>query len=134
MFDRKTKILVVDDFETMRKITKHILKDLGYDNIDQADNGRSALKMLKNGGYGLIISDWNMPDIDGLRLLKAIRSNNFYRDIPVLMITAEMKREQVISAAQAGVDGYIGKPFSAQDLKDKLQLVYNKRVKNNTPA
>jgi len=134
MFESNCKILVVDDFETMRNITKHILKSLGYTNIDQADNGRSALKMLQHGGYDLIISDWNMPDVDGLRMLKAIRSNNFFRDIPVLMITAEMKREQVISAAQAGVDGYIGKPFSPQDLKEKLQLVYDKRVKSQTLA
>lgn len=131
MFDLNSKILVVDDYSTMRNITKHLLKNIGFNNIHDADNGKAALQKLKDGNFDLVISDWNMPVMDGYKLLRAVRANNFYRHIPFLMVTAEMKREQVIAAAKAGVDAYIAKPFNRETLRDKLERMSAKYENTN---
>lgn len=120
-----TKILVVDDFSTMRRITKNLLRDLGYTNVEEADDGTTALPKLKTGNFGLVVSDWNMPGMTGLELLKAVRSDDRLKDLPVLMLTAEARREQIIEAAEAGVNGYIVKPFTAQVLKEKIDKIFH---------
>ncbi len=107
------KFLVVDDFSTMRRIIKNLLHDLGYPNVTEADDGKTALPMLQAGGFDFLISDWNMPGMSGLDLIKAVRSDAKLAKMPVLMLTAEAKREQIIEAAQAGVNGYVIKPFTA---------------------
>ncbi|MDZ7753478.1 MAG: chemotaxis response regulator CheY [Gammaproteobacteria bacterium] len=122
--DKETKILVVDDFSTMRRIIKNLLRDLGYTNVDEADDGTTALPKLKTGAYGFLISDWNMPGMTGLDLLKAVRSDDKLKDLPVLMLTAEAKKEQIIEAAKAGVSGYIVKPFTAQVLNEKIDKIF----------
>ncbi|WP_300675275.1 chemotaxis response regulator CheY [Desulfoluna sp.] len=114
------KILVVDDFATMRRIMKNILKQLGYTNITEADDGTTALEELKRGSFDLIISDWNMPKMTGLDLLKVVRSDPDYKDIPFLMVTAEAQKQNVIEAVQAGVSNYVVKPFTAEAIADKL--------------
>ena len=114
------KILVVDDFATMRRIMKNILKQLGYTNITEADDGTTALEELKRGSFDLIISDWNMPKMTGLDLLKIVRSDPVYKDIPFLMVTAEAQKQNVIEAVQAGVSNYVVKPFTAEAIADKL--------------
>ncbi len=120
------KILVVDDFSTMRRIIKNLLRDLGFNNTDEADDGLTALPMLKTGKYDLLVTDWNMPGMQGIDLLKAVRaeSDETLKNIPVLMVTAEQKKEQIIEAAQAGVNGYIVKPFTALILKEKLEKIF----------
>ena len=120
------KILVVDDFSTMRRIIKNLLRDLGFTNVSEADDGSSALPMLQNGRFELLITDWNMPGMQGLDLLKAVRTDERLRDLPVLMVTAESKRDQIVAAAQAGVNGYIVKPFTAQTLKEKLDKIFER--------
>lgn len=122
--DKDTKILVVDDFSTMRRIIKNLLRDLGYTNVDEADDGTTALPKLKTGTFGFLISDWNMPGMTGLDLLKAVRSDDKLKDLPVLMLTAEAKKEQIIEAAKAGVNGYIVKPFTAQVLNEKIDKIF----------
>jgi len=117
------KFLVVDDFSTMRRIIKNLLHDLGYPNVTEADDGKTALPMLQAGGFGFLISDWNMPGMSGLDLIKAVRSDAKLAKMPVLMLTAEAKREQIIEAAQAGVNGYVIKPFTAETLKEKLDKI-----------
>ncbi|MCK5385559.1 MAG: chemotaxis response regulator CheY [Gammaproteobacteria bacterium] len=120
------KILVVDDFSTMRRIIKNLLRDLGFNNTDEADDGLTALPMLKTGKYDLLVTDWNMPGMQGIDLLKAVRadSDDTLKNIPVLMVTAEQKKEQIVEAAQAGVNGYIVKPFTALILKEKLEKIF----------
>ena len=120
------KILVVDDFSTMRRIIKNLLRDLGFNNTDEADDGLTALPMLKTGKYDLLVTDWNMPGMQGIDLLKAVRAeaDENLKNIPVLMVTAEQKKEQIIEAAQAGVNGYIVKPFTALILKEKLEKIF----------
>ncbi len=120
------KILVVDDFSTMRRIIKNLLRDLGFNNTDEADDGLTALPMLKTGKYDLLVTDWNMPGMQGIDLLKAVRAeaDESLKNIPVLMVTAEQKKEQIIEAAQAGVNGYIVKPFTALILKEKLEKIF----------
>lgn len=120
------KILVVDDFSTMRRIIKNLLRDLGLQNVSEADDGTTALPMLQNGEYDFVVTDWNMPGMQGIDLLRAIRADERLRHIPVLMVTAEAKREQIIEAAQAGVNGYIVKPFTAATLKEKLDKVFER--------
>lgn len=120
------KILVVDDFSTMRRIIKNLLRDLGFQNVSEADDGSTALPMLQNGEYDFVVTDWNMPGMQGIDLLRAIRSDEQLSHIPVLMVTAEAKREQIIEAAQAGVNGYIVKPFTAATLKEKLDKVFER--------
>lgn len=124
--DTDMKILVVDDFSTMRRIIKNLLRDLGFNNTDEADDGLTALPMLKTGKYDLLVTDWNMPGMQGIDLLKAVRADDddSLKTIPVLMVTAEQKKEQIVEAAQAGVNGYIVKPFTALILKEKLEKIF----------
>lgn len=123
------KFLVVDDFSTMRRIIKNLLHDLGYPNVTEADDGKTALPMLQAGGFDFLISDWNMPGMSGLDLIKAVRSDAKLAKMPVLMLTAEAKREQIIEAAQAGVNGYVIKPFTAETLKEKLDKILGAAAK-----
>jgi two-component system chemotaxis response regulator CheY len=124
--NKNIKILVVDDFSTMRRIEKNLLKGLGFTNIDEADDGATALPMLKNGNYDFVVTDWNMPIMQGIDLLKAIRADNSLAHLPVLMVTAEAKKEQIVMAAQAGVNGYIVKPFTGATLKTKLDKIFER--------
>lgn len=117
------KILVVDDFSTMRRIVMGLLKELGYNDVTEADDGNTALPLLKSGNFDFLITDWNMPGMPGLDLLKAVRGDAKLAKLPVLMLTAEAKREQIIEAAQAGVSGYVIKPFTAQTLKEKIDKI-----------
>ena len=120
------KVLIVDDFSTMRRIIKNLLRDLGFTNTYEADDGSTALPMLKNGDFEFVVTDWNMPIMQGIDLLKEIRQDPSLKHLPVLMVTAEAKREQIIEAAQAGVNGYIVKPFTAVTLKEKLDKVFER--------
>ncbi len=117
------RFLVVDDFSTMRRIIKNFLTDLGYTNITEADDGKTALPVLKSGVVDFLITDWNMPGMPGLELLKEVRNDPATKKIPVLLVTAEAKREQIVEAAQAGVNGYVVKPFTAQTLKEKIDKI-----------
>jgi two-component system, chemotaxis family, chemotaxis protein CheY len=126
---KEMKFLVVDDFSTMRRIVKNLLHDLGYPNVTEADDGKTALPMLQGGGFDFLISDWNMPGMSGLDLIKAVRSDAKLAKLPVLMLTAEAKREQIIEAAQAGVNGYVIKPFTAETLKEKLDKILGATAK-----
>jgi len=126
MSDLKMKILIVDDFSTMRRIIKNLLRQLGYENIEEAEDGVQAYSKLKSGGYGFVISDWNMPNMDGLELLKKIRGDQELKDLPVLMVTAEAEKEKVIAAIQAGVSNYIVKPFTGEVLKEKMDKILEK--------
>lgn len=121
-------ILVVDDFSTMRRIIKNLLHDLGYAKVSEADDGNTALPMLKGGGFDFLISDWNMPGMSGLELLKQVRADDKLKKMPVLMLTAEAKREQIVEAAQAGVSGYVIKPFTAVTLKEKIDKILATRA------
>jgi two-component system, chemotaxis family, chemotaxis protein CheY len=120
---KNLRFLVVDDFSTMRRIVKNLLNDLGYANVQEADDGNTALPMLQTGGFDFLVTDWNMPGMPGLDLLKAVRSDPKLAKMPVLMLTAEAKREQIIEAAQAGVNGYVIKPFTAITLKEKIDKI-----------
>jgi two-component system chemotaxis response regulator CheY len=122
------RFLVVDDFSTMRRIVKNLLQELGYANVQEADDGSSALPMLKTGNFDVVITDWNMPQLPGLELLKAVRADPNLAHLPVLMVTAEAKREQIVEAAQAGVSGYVIKPFTAQTLGEKLAKILQSRA------
>ena len=124
--DKNIKILVVDDFSTMRRIIKNLLRDLGFNNTAEADDGLTALPMLQSGGFDLLITDWNMPGMQGIDLLKAVRADPKLSAMPVLMVTAEQKKEQIIEAAKAGVNGYIVKPFTAATLKEKLDKIFER--------
>ncbi len=124
--DKNMKILIVDDFSTMRRIIKNLLRDLGFNNTSEADDGNTALPMLKGGGYDFLISDWNMPGMQGIDLLKAVRADAELSSLPVLLVTAESKKEQIIEAAQAGVNGYIVKPFNAATLKEKIEKIFER--------
>jgi two-component system chemotaxis response regulator CheY len=126
---KELKFLVVDDFSTMRRIIKNLLHDLGYQNVVEADDGTTALPMLKAGDIDFLITDWNMPGMAGLDLLKAVRSDPNLTKLPVLMLTAEAKREQIVEAAQAGVSGYVIKPFTAETLKEKLDKIIGAAAK-----
>jgi two-component system chemotaxis response regulator CheY len=118
------KILVVDDHESMRRIEKQILNDLGYPNVDMADDGTTALPMLQAGNYDFVISDWNMPKMEGLELLKAIRADAKLTKTPVLLVTAESKKEKIIEAVKAGVNDYVVKPFNAEIIKAKIARIF----------
>jgi two-component system, chemotaxis family, chemotaxis protein CheY len=120
---KNLRFLVVDDFSTMRRIVKNLLNDLGYANVAEADDGKTALPMLQAGGFDFLVTDWNMPGMPGLDLLKAVRADPKLAKMPVLMLTAEAKREQIIEAAQAGVNGYVIKPFTAITLKEKIDKI-----------
>lgn len=123
MPDLDMKILVVDDFATMRRIIKNILRQIGYRNIEEADDGDVGLKLLKAQAFDFVISDWNMPKMSGLELLKAVRSDNQLSDMPFLMVTAEAQKENVIEAVKAKVSNYIIKPFTAETLADKINRI-----------
>jgi two-component system chemotaxis response regulator CheY len=124
--DKNMKILIVDDFSTMRRIIKNLLRDLGFTNTQEADDGSSALPLLKGTDFDFLITDWNMPGMTGIELLKAVRADDKLKSLPVLMVTAEAKREQIIEAAQAGVNGYVVKPFTAQALKEKIEKIFER--------
>lgn len=124
--DKNMKILIVDDFSTMRRIIKNLLRDLGFTNTAEADDGATAMPMLQSGGFDFLVTDWNMPIMSGLDLLKAVRADDKLKHLPVLMVTAEAKRDQIIEAAQAGVNGYVVKPFTAQALKDKIDKIFER--------
>jgi two-component system chemotaxis response regulator CheY len=129
MFNFGIKVLVVDDFPTMRRIVKNLLKQLGFENIDEAEDGVQALNKLKSGNYGLVVSDWNMPNMEGIDLLRNIRQESEpLKNIPFLMVTAEAEKEKVIEAIKAGVDNYIVKPFTAEVLKEKLEKIADKKT------
>lgn len=120
------KILVVDDFSTMRRIVKNLLRDLGFTNTFEADDGKTALPMLQSGNFDFLVTDWNMPGMTGIDLLKAVRADPKLAKLPVLMVTAEAKREQIIFAAQTGVNGYVIKPFTAITLKEKIEKIFER--------
>lgn len=124
--DKNMKILVVDDFSTMRRIIKNLLKDLGFTNVQEADDGSTALPMLQQGDFDFVVTDWNMPGMQGIDLLRNIRADDNLKEIPVLMVTAEAKKEQIVAAAQAGVNGYVVKPFTAATLKEKLDKIFER--------
>jgi two-component system chemotaxis response regulator CheY len=127
MADRTTlKFLVVDDFSTMRRIVRNLLKELGFTNVDEAEDGVAALAKLRESKFDFVVSDWNMPNMDGLTLLQTIRSDPNFKHLPVLMITAEAKKENIIAAAQAGASGYIVKPFTAATLQEKFEKIFEK--------
>src|SRR5690606_32399885 len=120
------RILIVDDSPTMRRIIKNLLKDLGFENVDEAEDGAMGLEKLRNGNFDFVVSDWNMPNLDGLEMLKQIRADANLSTMPVLMVTAEAKKENIIAAAQAGASGYVVKPFTAATLEEKLNKIFEK--------
>jgi two-component system chemotaxis response regulator CheY len=125
MADTNMKILVVDDFSTMRRIVRNILKQLGFSNIEDAEDGDVALEKLKQGDYEFVITDWNMPNMTGLDLLKNIRADDKLKDTKVLLVTAEAEKENVVQAAQAGVNDYVVKPFTADVLQQKIDRIFS---------
>lgn len=126
MADQNLKFLVVDDFSTMRRIVRNLLKELGYSNVDEAEDGTLGLAKLKGGDFDFVITDWNMPNMDGLTMLQHIRADPALAKLPVLMVTAEAKKENIIAAAQAGANGYVVKPFTAATLDEKLTKIFEK--------
>jgi len=122
------RFLVVDDFSTMRRIVKNFLNELGYNDVTEADDGNTALPILKQGNIDFLVTDWNMPGMPGLDLLKAVRADPALAKMPVLLVTAEAKREQIVEAAAAGVNGYVVKPFTAETLRDKIQKILASRA------
>ncbi len=124
MADKNLKFLVVDDFSTMRRIVRNLLKELGFSNVEEAEDGVVALQQLRGGSFDFVIADWNMPNMDGFALLQNIRSDEALKKIPVLMVTAEAKKENIVAAAQAGASGYVVKPFTAATLDEKLKKIF----------
>nr|WP_028304787.1 chemotaxis response regulator CheY [Oceanospirillum maris] len=124
--DKNMKILIVDDFSTMRRIVKNLLRDLGFANTHEADDGLTAIPLLETGNFDFLVTDWNMPGMTGFDLLKTCRADPKLKDLPILMVTAEAKREQIVAAAQAGVNGYIIKPFTAAVLKEKIEKIFER--------
>ena len=129
MADKNMSFLVVDDFPTIRRIVRSLLKELGFTNVEEAEDGQDALNKLRAGNFEFVVSDWNMPNLDGLEMLKEIRQDNALKDLPVLMVTAEAKKENIIAAAQAGANGYVVKPFTAATLEEKLNKIFEKMGK-----
>ena len=119
-------IRVVDEFPTMRRIVRRLLKAMGFSNVEEAEDGQEALTKLKGGDFEFVVSDWNMPNLDGLEMLKQIRADDAMKSLPVLMVTAEAKKENIVAAAQAGANGYIVKPFTAATLEEKLNKIFEK--------
>lgn len=126
MADKNIKFLVVDDMSTMRRIVRTILKELGFDNVEEAEDGNDALNKLRLTKFDFVISDWNMPNLDGLEMLKAIRADENLKTLPVMLVTAEAKKENIIEAAKAGASGYVVKPFTAAVLEEKLTKIFEK--------
>ncbi|MDF3835606.1 chemotaxis response regulator CheY [Cupriavidus basilensis] len=127
--DKNMKILVVDDFPTMRRIIRNLLKELGFANVEEAEDGAAGLDKVKDGSFQFVVSDWNMPNMDGLSMLQAIRADGALAKLPVLMVTAEAKKENIIAAAQAGANGYVVKPFTAATLDEKITKIFEKLAK-----
>ncbi len=121
--DKNMNVLIVDDYKTMLRIVRNLLKQLGFNNVEEATDGSMALQMLRAGNFGLVISDWNMEPMTGLQLLKEVRADARLKSLPFIMVTAESKTENVIAAKQAGVSNYIVKPFNAETLKTKMTSV-----------
>lgn len=124
MIDTGIKVLVVDDMSTMRRILKNVLRQIGFSDIIEAENGQDALTKLKAGGFGLVVSDWNMPVMQGIELLRAVRGDVELKALPFLMVTAEAQKENLIEAVQAGVSNYVVKPFTAEVLQGKLEKIF----------
>jgi len=122
--DLNMKVLIVDDFATMRRILRNILKQIGFSNISEADDGKSALKELKKEKFDLILCDWNMPEMPGIDLLKEIRADDSLKDLPFVMVTAEAQKENIVAAVKAGVSNYVVKPFTAETVSEKLSKVF----------
>ena len=120
------KFLVVDDFATMRRIVRNLLKELGFTNVEEAEDGAVALSKLRGGGFEVVVSDWNMPNMDGLTLLQTMRADAELKSLPFLMITAEAKKENIAAAVQAGASSCIAKPFTAATLQDKLDKIFER--------
>jgi two-component system chemotaxis response regulator CheY len=129
MADKNMKFLIVDDFSTMRRIIRNLLKELEFTNADEAEDGIAALAKLRGGNFEFVVSDWNMPNMTGIELLRAIRADDTLKHLPVLMVTAEAKKENIIEAAQAGASGYVVKPFTAAVLEEKLNKIFDKMGK-----
>ncbi len=123
--DLKMSILIVDDFATMRRILKNILRQIGFSNIFEADDGKTALKELKKNKFDMILSDWNMPEMSGLELLKAVKSDDELKDIPYIMVTAEAQKDNIVEAVKAGVNSYVVKPFTADTVAAKLKQLFD---------
>ncbi len=128
VIDYRMKVLVVDDFATMRKIVRNILKQIGFEDITEAEDGNVALRVIKSEPVGLVVSDWNMPNMSGLDLLKEIRKNPQTASLPVLMVTAEGLKENVMEAVKAGVNNYVVKPFTAEVLQEKIENIFKKQA------
>ena len=124
MTDQNMKILTVDDFSTMRRIIRNMLRQLGYNNVVEAEDGAEALSLLQREKVDFVISDWNMPNLNGLDLLKAIRADDNLKPLPVLLVTAEALKENVVEALKAGVNNYVVKPFTAETLKEKIDAIF----------
>ncbi len=124
LIDTSLKVLVVDDMSTMRRIVKNVLKQIGFSDLIEAENGQDALTKLKAGGFGLVVSDWNMPVMQGIDLLRAVRADPELKSLPFLMVTAEAQKENIIEAVQAGVSNYVVKPFTAEALQGKLEKIF----------
>jgi two-component system chemotaxis response regulator CheY len=134
MLQTDVKFLVVDDFATMRRIIRNLLHELGFSNVDEAEDGVSALAKLRGDRFDFVVSDWNMPNMNGLNLLRAIRADAQLRNLPVLMVTAEVNKENIMAAAQAGANGYVVKPFTAATLDEKLKSIFQTANKAEVPA
>lgn len=126
MADKNIKFLIVDDMSTMRRIVRSILKEIGFDNVEEAEDGVDGLNKLRSGKFDFVISDWNMPNMDGLEMLKAIRADDTLKSLPVMLVTAEAKKENIIEAAKAGASGYVVKPFTAAVLEEKMNKIFEK--------
>ncbi len=134
MSQSNLKFLVVDDFATMRRIIRNLLKELGFNNVDEAEDGVNALQKLRNDHFDFVVSDWNMPNMTGIDLLRNIRADENLKGLPVLMVTAEAKKENIIAAAQAGASGYVVKPFTAATLDEKLKKIFQTMNREGAPA
>jgi len=126
VLDTSMNILIVDDFSTMRRIIKNLLSELGFTRFEEADDGATAIPILQGGGIDFVVTDWNMPKMTGLDLIKEIRGNDNLKALPILLVTAEAKKEQIVEAAKAGVNGYIVKPFTAITLKEKVDRIFDR--------
>ena len=134
MAQNDVKFLVVDDFATMRRILRNLLKELGFNNVDEAEDGVAAMQKLRSQPFDFVVSDWNMPNMTGIDLLRSIRADQQLTHLPVLMVTAEAKKENIIAAAQAGASGYVVKPFTAATLDEKLKKIFQSLQREGAAA
>ena len=128
MADKNLKFLVVDDFSTMRRIVRNLLKELGYTNVEEAEDGAIALQRLRSPGIQFVITDWNMPNMSGLEFVKSLRARPEGKSVPVLMVTTRSVKEDILQAAQAGVNNYVVKPFTAEVLQEKIETIFKKQA------